>query len=74
MTVADLINKLSQLDQALPVYITACKTDENGMACGEARLEFPSPALSHMAPEQEAELPEEARLGEFVLLEPEQDA
>ena len=71
MTVGYLVNKLLQFDQALPVYITACKTDENGMAFGEAGLEFPNPVLSRMDPEQEAELPEEARLGEFVLLEPE---
>ena len=71
MTVADLINKLSQLDQALPVYITACKVNEDGIAYGEAGLEFPTPVLSRMDSEQEAELPEEARLGEFVLLEPE---
>lgn len=71
MTVGYLVNKLLQFDQTLPVYITACKTDEDGMAGGEARLEFPNPVLSRMDPEQEAELPEEARLGEFVLLEPE---
>ena len=70
MTVGYLVNKLLQFDQTLPVYITACKTDENGMACGEARLEFPTPALSRMDSEQEADLPEEARMGEFVLLEP----
>ena len=71
MTVGYLVNKLLQFDQALPVYITACKTDENGMACGEARLEFPTPVLSHMDPAIEAEMPEEDRLGEFILLEPE---
>lgn len=71
MTVGMLIQELSKFDQALPVYITACKTDENGMACGEARLEFPTPVLSHMDPAIEAEMPEEDRLGEFILLEPE---
>ena len=71
MTVGYLVNKLLQFDQTLPVYITACKTDENGNAYGEAGLEFPNPVLSRMDSEQEADLPEEARLGEFVLLEPE---
>lgn len=71
MTVGYLVNKLLQFDQTLPVYITACKTDENGMAYGEARLEFPNPVLSRMDSEQEADLPEEASLGEFILLETE---
>ena len=74
MTVGFLVNKLLQFDQALPVYITACKVDENGMAHGETGLEFPTPVLSHMDESIEAELPEELRMGEFVLLEPEQDA
>ena len=71
MTVGYLVNKLLQFDQTLPVYITACKTDENGNAYGEAGLEFPTPVLSHMDPAIEAEMPEEDRLGEFILLEPE---
>ena len=70
MTVANLIQKLSELDPSLPVYITACKMDENGMACGEARLEFPNPVPCRMDPAMEAEMPEEDRMGEFVLLEP----
>ena len=74
MTVHDLIQKLFELDQTLPVYVIACKTDKNGMAYGEAGLEFPSPLLSRMDPAMEAEMPEEDRLGEFVLLEPARDA
>ena len=74
MTVGMLIQELSKFDQTLPVYFTACKTDENGMARGETGLEFPSPVLSHLDPAIESWMPEEERLGEFVLLEPAEKA
>ena len=74
MTVGMLIQELSKFDQTLPVYFTACRTDENGMACGESGLEFPSPVLSHLDPAIESWMPEEERLGEFVLLEPAEKA
>ena len=68
VTVGTLKKMLSDFPDDRPVYIVSCQTDENGMACGEAGLDFPKLVDGQMDPEMEKELPEDARLGKFVLI------
>lgn len=55
MTVAELIGALAAYPADAPVYITACRIDEDGRACGPACLDFPLPRTIHVPdPDDEA--------------------
>ena len=73
MTVNELIESLKELPGEMPVYITACHVDGDGGRFGEAGLDFPKPVRAQMDPVIERELPEDERIGEFILLEPSGD-
>lgn len=68
VTVGTLKKMLSDFPDDRPVYVLSCQTDENGMACGEAGLDFPKLVDGQMDPEMEKKLPPDARLGKFILI------
>ena len=70
MNVKEMIEALKGFPEDMPVYVAACHVDGDGMCYGEAGLDLAKPVQSRMDPAMEAELPEDARLGEFVLMEP----
>ena len=70
MNVKELVESLKEFPENLPVYLTSCHVDGDGICFGETSLDAPKPVRSHLDPAMESGLPEEARLGEFVLLEP----
>ena len=68
VNVGTLKKMLNAFPDDRPVYVLSCQTNEDGMACGEAGLDFPKLVDGQMDPEMEKELPEDARLGKFVLI------
>ena len=70
MNVKEMIEALKEFPEDMPVYVLSCKVDGDGMCHGGAMMDLARPARSHMDPGMEAELPEDARIGEFVLIEP----
>ncbi len=55
MTVSELCSALAAYPSDAPVYVLACRVDDDGHACGPAGLDFPLPRTIHVPdPEDEA--------------------
>ena len=71
MTVSELIERLQAYPSDAPVYVLACRVDDDGHACGPAGLDEPLPRTIHVPdPDDEAAGP----LVEAVLLDAEPPA